>query len=178
MNDIEAVNLAISGRKEGFAAIFANHSSFLFTHALRILKNAQCAEDAVQDAFAAAFAAIGNFRGEARLRTWLYQILYHSAIRLSQRERHQPDIKQIGVSESRTGAIDLQLDVNAVLNCLGERDRAILLMTYWDEMPLKEAAQILEVSENNAKIILFRARNRFAEVWAKNGAKDRSINAV
>lgn len=178
MNDAEALKLAILGREEGFKAIFTSHSSFLFTHAMRILKNRQSAEDAVQETFTAAFNAISSFRGEAKLRTWLYQILYRSSLRLSYRENKTPDFESAGYSESRSGDIDLKHDVDKVLNSLNERDRAILIMTYWDEMPAKEAAQVLEVSENNAKIILFRARSRFAGLWAKTGGKDREKNAM
>lgn len=178
MNDTEAVKLAVQGREDGFRAIFVNHSSFLFTHALRILKNRHQAEDAVQEAFAAAFRAIGNFRGEAKLRTWLYQILYRSALKIVSQKTEQPakDSDKNVVSES--GATELRLDINEVLERLPERDRAILIMTYWDEMPLKETAQVLEVTENNAKIILFRARNRFADLWQQANRKEADSNEM
>ncbi len=172
MNDAEALKLAIRGREEGFRAIFANHGAFLFTHALRILKDHHSAEDAVQETFAAAFRSISNFRGESRLRTWLYQILYHNALRLAGKKLPAPGLVEDAVAaESEAKGIDLKNDVEATLNRLSERDRAILIMTYWDEMPLREAAQLLEINENNAKIILFRARNRFASLWSE-GATD------
>ncbi len=172
MNDAEALKLAIRGREEGFRAIFANHGAFLFTHALRILKDQHSAEDAVQETFAAAFKSIASFRGEARLRTWLYQILYNNALRLAGKKLPAASIiEDAATAKSEIREIDLKNDVEAVLNLLNERDRAILIMTYWDEIPLREAAQLLEVSENNAKIILFRARSRFASLWSE-GATD------
>ncbi len=167
MNDNEALQLAQHGREDGFRAIFANHGGFLFTHALRLLKDRQTAEDAVQEAMASAFRSINAFRGEARLRTWLYQILYHSAMRLAGKRPPLPvEIGELAVSRSASGEIEQKNDVEKILDQLSERDRAILIITYWDELPLKEAAQILEISENNAKIVLFRARNRFASLWS------------
>ncbi len=174
MNDAEAIKLALHGREEGFRAIFANHSAFLFTHALRILKDRLHAEDAVQETFSAAFRALGSFRGEARLRTWLYQILYRNAIRLA--GRNQRTLPLVAEPPDKAGDfpdLEQKSDVESILDQLGERDRAILIMTYWDEMPLSEAAEVLEVCENNAKIILFRARKRFAGLWsAANRGKD------
>lgn len=178
MNDAEAVKSAINGREEGYRAIFANHSAFLFTHALRILRNRQGAEDAVQETFSAAFRSIAAFRGEARLRTWLYQILYRSSLRIASRETASPSTETAAAGKSHADRVDLKLDVDSVLAQLNERDRAVLIMTYWDEMPLKEAAEILEVSENNAKIILFRARRKFARLWGQNGGKEQENNEV
>ena len=181
MNDAEALKLAIQGREDGFRAIFAGHSAFMFTHALRLLKDRQLAEDAVQETFTAAFRSIASFRGEARLRTWLYQILYRNAIRLAGKRQPLPPANMLeACQQSETEAVDARNDVGKVLDQLGERDRMILLLTYWDELPLKEAARILEVSENNAKIILFRARSRFASLWSAASAdrKDRENHAV
>jgi len=172
MNDVEAIKSALHGREEGFRAIFANHGDFLFTHALRYLKNQQLAEDAVQETLTAAFRSLASFRGDARLRSWLYKILRNSCLRLITKN---PVPLQILIEPTSSGPaenIELRLDVAEMLDRLPERDRSILLLTYWDELPLKEVAELLEISENNAKIVLFRARKRFAELWQRHGRKE------
>ena len=178
MNDAEAIKLALLGREDGFRGIFANHGDFLFTHALRYLKSRELAEDAVQETLTAAFRSLATFRGDARLRTWLYRILRNNCLRLLSKN---PAARQLIVEPSGKGSeneVEQRLDVAEILNRMPERDRSILLLTYWDELPLKEAAGILEISENNAKIVLFRARKRFAELWQSHGRKEGNTNEV
>lgn len=178
MNDSEAVKLALQGREDGFRGIFANHGDFLFTHALRFLKSRELAEDAVQETMTAAFRSLAAFRGDARLRTWLYSILRNNCLRLIGKN---PAAQQILVEPSGNGSenkVEQRLDVAEILDRMPERDRSILLLTYWDELSLKEAAGILDISENNAKIVLFRARKRFAELWQSHGRKEGNANEV
>ncbi len=178
MNDAEAIKLALQGREDGFRGIFANHGDFLFTHALYFLKSRELAEDAVQETLTAAFRSLATFRGDARLRTWLYRILRNNCLRLISRN---PALQQIIVEpagKSAENEVEQKIDVADILDRLPERDRSILLLTYWDELPLKEAAGILEISENNAKIVLFRARKRFAELWQSHGRKEGNTNEV
>ena len=178
MNDAEAIKLALLGREDGFRGIFANHGDFLFTHALRYLKSRELAEDAVQETLTAAFRSLATFRGDARLRTWLYRILRNNCLRLLSKN---PAARQLIVEPSGKGSeneVEQRLDVAEILNRMPERDRSILLLTYWDELPLKEAAGILDISENNAKIVLFRARKRFAELWQSHGRREGKTNEV
>ncbi|PKL43553.1 MAG: RNA polymerase sigma factor SigM [Candidatus Riflebacteria bacterium HGW-Riflebacteria-2] len=178
MNDAEAIKLALLGREEGFRAIFANHGDFLFTHALRFLRNRELAEDAVQETLTAAFRSLATFRGDARLRTWLYRILRNNCLRLIGKNPVAQPILVEPAGNNAATTVEQRLDVAEILDRLAERDRSILLLTYWDELPLKEASDILEISENNAKIVLFRARKRFAELWQRHGRKEGKANEV
>ncbi|PKL39317.1 MAG: hypothetical protein CVV41_21510 [Candidatus Riflebacteria bacterium HGW-Riflebacteria-1] len=178
MNDTEAIKSALNGREEGFRAIFANHGDFLFTHALRYLKNRELSEDAVQETFTAAFRSLASFRGDARLRTWLYRILRNNCMRLLSKNPAPRQSLFEPAGEGQTDSIECRLDVAAILDSMPERDRSILLLTYWDELPLKEVAEILEISENNGKIVLFRARKRFADLWQRHGRKEDTTNAM
>ncbi len=178
MNDSEAIKLALQGREDGFRAIFANHGDFLFTHALRFLKSRELAEDAVQETLTAAFRSLAAFRGDARLRTWLYRILRNNCLRLISKNPAGQQILVEPANKSTINDVEKRLDVAEILDRIPERDRTVLLLSYWDELPLKEAAEILEISENNAKIVLFRARKRFAELWQSLGRKEEIANEM
>ncbi|HQG29136.1 MAG TPA: sigma factor-like helix-turn-helix DNA-binding protein, partial [Candidatus Ozemobacteraceae bacterium] len=58
-----------------------------------------------------------------------------------------------------------RLDVRTVLDRLPSRDRAVLIMAYWDDLTCSEIADVLSTNENHVKILLYRARNRFAGIW-------------
>lgn len=176
MNDAQAIKLALEGRKEGFNAIFANHASCLYTHALRITKNQQTAEDAVQETFTAAWRFLPSFKGESKLRTWLYRILFNNSLKLIKKEK-QPDASSFElVEQSSTNQSLLKIDVARSLDKLPEADRTVLMLAYWDELPIAEIAQILSKSETNVKVMLFRARQKFAKIWdSKKGSESNEM---
>ncbi|GAB6899359.1 RNA polymerase sigma factor [Kineosporia succinea] len=88
-DDAELARRAGLGDREAFAEIFRRHGPALFRYALGMLEgNAADAEDAVQNAWTRVWLRIGTFRGEARLRTWLFAIAAREV--LNQRRRRRP----------------------------------------------------------------------------------------
>jgi len=67
-----------------FAAIYEKHSKPIYYLALRMLGDPSRAEDAAHDVFLKAFCSLDEFRGEAGLRTWLYQITINHCKNLAQ----------------------------------------------------------------------------------------------
>ena len=62
-----------------FELIMRRHNRRLFRVARAILRSDQDAEDALQDAYLAAYRAIGRFRGDAKLATWLTRIVVNES---------------------------------------------------------------------------------------------------
>ncbi|NLI75125.1 MAG: sigma-70 family RNA polymerase sigma factor [Candidatus Riflebacteria bacterium] len=167
MDDREAIDLCRRGRPEGFRVLFDRYAPFLLTLATRMLGDRHLAEDAVQEAFAAAFAGLDGFRGEARVKTWLYTILYRAALRLRDRRRHElpaAELPAVGVA-GHAPAVEDRLAVREVLDRLPDRDREVLVMAYWDDLTCQEIAEVMGLTANHVKVLLFRARERFARSW-------------
>src|SRR5688500_6302442 len=71
-----------------FEAIMRRHNRMLFRTARAILNDDAEAEDALQEAYIKAYGAIGSFRGEAKVSTWLARIVANEALqRLRKRNR-------------------------------------------------------------------------------------------
>lgn len=180
MNDKTAIELAKAGREDGFKAIFENHATYLFTIAFKVLKQKEAAEDAVQSAFDTAFRHIGSFKGNSRLRTWLYTILVRTALKDKLKTNslieYNPDIT--GKIDSSFSKNEKAHDVAIILDLLSEKDRGILIMYYWDDLTVKEIAEILETNSNHVKILLFRARKKFQYYWKSNNSEGELSNEV
>jgi RNA polymerase sigma-70 factor, ECF subfamily len=73
---------------QGFGHILSNGLPSLYRLAYRLLGNAADAEDAVQDALLSAYMHLDQFRGEAKISTWLATIVHNSA-RMQLRKRPQ-----------------------------------------------------------------------------------------
>lgn len=167
MDDREAIDLCRQRRPEGYRALFDRHAPFLLTLGMRMLGDRALAEDAVQETFAAAFAGLDGFRGEARVKTWLYTIFYRTALRmraLRRRETAVAELPPVGIA-SHAGTVETRLSVKEVLDRLPERDREVLVMAYWDDLTCQEIAEVMGLTPNHVKVLLFRARARFAQAW-------------
>ena len=178
MNDAEAIKMALNGREEGYNAIFANHSSYLFTHALRFTGNRETAQDVVQEAFNDAFRFLPSFKGQSALRTWLYKILYHKVLKTTGKKTSPALPDHLGETDKSFDRVEKSIDTSRILEMLGEKDRTILILAYWDELKLEEIADILEISLSNAKVSLFRARQKFAHYWHEISQKGEMANEL
>jgi len=169
MNDGEAISLCLKKRPEGYRALFERYSPFLLAVAFRMLKDRHLAEDALQETFSAAFAGLSRFRGEARLKTWLYTILYRAVLKLREKRKMEiptDELPQAG-NPGHANSVETRLAVKDVLDRLPERDRLVLVMSYWDDLSCQEIAEVMGVTANHVKILLFRARDRFSQAWPR-----------
>lgn len=63
-----------------FTEIVEQYSDLAYSVAFRMLRNADDAEDAVQEAYISAFKALPNFKGQSKLSTWLYRIVVNACL--------------------------------------------------------------------------------------------------
>lgn len=91
MDDMTAIAQCQAGDAEAFRHLVERYQAEAMGHALAILANREDAADAVQEAFVAAFRALGRFEAGRRFYPWLYTILRHRCFKVaSRRPRTQP----------------------------------------------------------------------------------------
>ena len=66
--------------EQQFTGIVEQYSDLAYSVAFRMLRNAEDAEDAVQEAYISAYKALPNFKGESKLSTWLYRIVVNACL--------------------------------------------------------------------------------------------------
>src|SRR5574340_1040145 len=81
LTDAEIAGRIASGDMVALQQLMRRHNQTLYRTARSILKDDAEAEDAVQEAYVLAYRAMGRFRGDAKLSTWLIRIAVHVAIR-------------------------------------------------------------------------------------------------
>ena len=178
MTDEEALQLARQGREEGFRALYDRYSGSLYRLALSLLRDRALAEDALQEALTSGFRSLSTFRGDCRLKTWFYRIVYHASLRQKKCRQNEisvdvlPEEMGTGMEPGRESSVENRLDVETILNRMPEKDRYLLVMAYWDDLSGLEIAEILGINANHVKILLFRARARFAQLWGKREATE------
>ncbi len=152
-----------------FEQVVAEYADRLYSIALRITASPPDAEDVVQEAFVSAYRHLGQYRGEAEPRTWLYRITVNAALRrLRDRPPHEyldelpetaePPQDWVGRTRDPAVAAELRDQLETALHDLGPDLRAAVILRDVEGLSAREAAQVLEISEAALKSRLHRAR--------------------
>lgn len=179
--DAELASRAAGGDAPAFEAIMRRHNRLLFRTARAILKSDQEAEDALQDAYLRAWRALGGFRADARLSTWLVRIVANEA--LGRLRRKSADIIpletamtapdhdiQAALSDTPDDRPDsfamraqLRRLLEAHIDLLPDAFRTVFMLRAVEELSVEEVAEVLQIPEATVRTRFFRARSLLRE---------------
>ena len=171
-SDNEIIERMRSGAKHHYAQLVDRYKDRAFSLAVRMLRNPQDAEEAVQDAFIRAYNALNRFEGKARFGTWFYRILYNVCLtRLGKRrdvfqQQDYDDERGYQGIESSSAALDVNAYetknmvefVKKSMEALPEKYQTILSLFYFQDLSHEEIADITQLPIGTIKTHLFRAR--------------------
>ncbi len=165
------INKVLKGNLPSFALLVEKHKGLAYTLALRIAKNHEDAEEIAQDAFLKAYNSLGSFKQESKFSTWLYKIIYNTAISRF-RKKH---IESYSVEESPI-ADSIQIAEEDGLNILHHKERKKIIskaigklkedegvamtLFYLNENSIREIEEITGFTSSNIKILLHRGRKK------------------
>jgi RNA polymerase sigma factor (sigma-70 family) len=144
----------------------SDHYRFLLRSAWAMTGSRAVAEDVVQDCFTSAW----QHRSQAR--PWLFQIMRRSALRhMVPGPLSLDDSEEAASKPAPQGSIDDQLDVVKALTRIAPIHREVLVLFYFDDMPVARMAQALEVAPGTVLSRLARARDALRAAMAPPGAQ-------
>ena len=167
---------AQAGDDEAFAQHFQSHAQALWKTAMGCLRHDADAADVLQETAIKAWRAIPSFDGRSDVATWLTRILLNACFdELRSRRRLVPlpdqamDDAPLSPREPSPDdeAASARLDVHAVIDRLPFNDRTILTLFYVNDLPIRQVAEVLGISEGAVRTRLTRARARFKELYAR-----------
>jgi RNA polymerase sigma-70 factor (ECF subfamily) len=180
LSDIELIEQVLAGNQAAYADLVKRHQRFVFTLAMRFAKSREDAEEIAQDCFVKTYRSLASFQGQSKFTTWLYSIVYTTAMTFLRKKRIDTDsIDDEGTFiqvESQASAYDVNnaenksrsFYLNQAIAQLLPDDAAIITMFYKGELSLEEIAQALGMEANTVKVKLFRARQRLKERLERN----------
>ena len=176
-SDVELARRVARGDTRAFEQIMRRYNRTLFRTARAILRDDGLAEDAVQEAYLRAYGAIGGFRGESKLSTWLIRIVANEAL-----ERRRKDVRRAEVMPISGGdAVDLERPMaedgpqqmaergemrrllEAKIDGLPDSYRAVFVLRALEELSVEETAATLGIPEPTVRSRFFRARGLLRE---------------
>lgn len=156
-----------------FAELYQEHSRAIYYLALRMLGDPSKAEDATHDVFLRAFRSMGDFRGQASWRTWLYRIAINhcSNLRQAWQERHVFPAGDDLLLENAPSPVDSPLRaletkelgerIQKTLDNLPGEYRLLLLLVADQDLSYEEVASLTGQSSDAVRGKLHRARKAF-----------------
>jgi RNA polymerase sigma-70 factor (ECF subfamily) len=182
-DDAGLIERVAAGDRRAFAVLVERHHAPLYRYLVGVARDAAAAEDALQDAFAAAWRKASTFRGASSGRTWLYTLARNALAHRYRRHENRPDVAEslealggaAGWGEPSSGdrvlaALEDRDRVQKALARLSPDDREVLALLDVEELSAKEAAEALGIGVGALKSRLHRARLRLLAELGKEEA--------
>ena len=181
-DDVELLRLTGAGDRRAFAVFMDRHVDSVHRFLRSLGASPEDAEDALQDAFVAAWRSAGSFRGAASARSWLFTIARNALRRQHRRRVGEPaateSLEELG---ARAGwgsgftferVLEARDEVEWALRQLPVDEREAVALRDLEGFSGAEAADALGVSVASMKSRLHRGRLRLMSVLRDEGGED------
>lgn len=163
------IDRILAGDRNLYTTLVDKYKSYAYTLAMKVLENRPDAEEAAQDAFIKAFHYLKGFNKQAKFSTWLYRIVFNTAI--SYKRKRKPAFQSIENSiveyseraDQKTEQDDKQIFLMKAMDKLNEADRLAIQLFYIKEFSMEEVAAMMGQNVNTIKVRIHRARLRLAD---------------
>jgi len=172
MDELALVRLAKNGDKEALKALFEENKRKIFALAFQYTKNAEDAEDILQETFIKAYRFLDkfDFQNGVSFSPWLYRIGINCSIDYLRRHRKDRDKNSEFESLENISSDDANSDpehirhskeirekIDHALNKLSGKQRMVFILRHYQQLSTKEIADYMSTSEGSVKTQLFRA---------------------
>ncbi|MBI3974814.1 MAG: RNA polymerase sigma factor [Armatimonadetes bacterium] len=168
------------GEESAFTALVIKYRETVYRIARRMVANHEDGADVTQEVFIRVHRALPRFDGRSQLRTWLYRITVNLCLDFQERRnRHSwvelEEVVQEAPAETgpvaRVEAQAVRQAVAQAVESLPARQRAMVTLRLYQDLPYGEIAKICGCSEGTVKATMFAAlrklRGLLAEEWSE-----------
>ncbi len=151
-----------------FTILYQRYARKVFGKCYSMLMDDGLARDATQDIFIKILMNLTKFNEQSSFSTWIYSITYNFCIDLIRKKKkvqviYTEDVSKVknDVDDDIPNSVILEMKqdrLSKVLDAIPPGDKAILLMKYIDDMPIKDIAEILDKTESAIKMQIMRAK--------------------
>ena len=173
LSDDEVVARVLAGETSIFEIVIRRYNQRLYRVARAILRNDGEAEDVMQDAYVRAYEHLDQFAGRAKFSTWLTRIAVHEALARQRRGNRYQELEPMSESdgdpmdgfasmaltpEEQVSNSEIRSLLEKAVEKLPDAYRTVFVLRDIEEMSTTDTANALEISEENVKVRLHRAR--------------------
>ena len=172
LTDEQLVELAVSEDAEAFGEIVRRWERKIFALCFGMLGREDDAGDAAQEAFIAAYRNLANFRGEAKVSSWLHRIAVNQCLTIKRRQKSRAEdyvVDEDGAEERTfvasphlspartTEKVERMNLVRQAVGALPSDLRQVVVMKEFEEMTFQEISETLDLPLSTVKSRLYTA---------------------
>ena len=166
--------------KAEIARLVDIHSTQIYRLALKMLSNAQDAEDVLQNTFLKAIQALPKFEGRSSISTWLYRIAVNEALMIIRKRKPEIDFKLdeeddddfslanftdwCCLPEKELMSSEAESHLDEAIQQLSEKLRLVFILRDIEKLSIQETSKALDITETSVKTRLLRARLKMREM--------------
>lgn len=172
ITDTVLISSALAGEDKAFTVLMRRYKAPIYRFALRHLGDEDDAEDAVQDAFIAAYNSLHRFNPKYRFSTWIFQITLNKCRDIGRKrktrafmQRLTPFVENTIASDGGADSPETQHQSRAALSQLKDQIAQLpdtlkpaFILCALEEKSHKEASEILRLSPKAVELRVYRAR--------------------
>ncbi|HPR32458.1 MAG TPA: RNA polymerase sigma factor [Prolixibacteraceae bacterium] len=184
MNELKPIPLSdeeiIAQLKTGnnsrlFEQIYTRYHRKVYDKCLSLVKSKTLAKELTEEIFSKTYEKIPGFRNLSSFSSWLYSLTYNYCIDYLRYKKklHYPEWNRANeipeiIDESEENLHEINYDnLMEIFEKIHPEEKALLLMKYQDNLPMKQIAHSLRISEDATKMRLKRARARVVYLYKK-----------
>ena len=175
LTDKQLIDIIVNEKKiDLYEILYQRHNKKVLDKCYSILKNKKMAEEFALEIFSKVYEKINTFRGNSSFSSWLYAITYNQCIEYLRHNKrlHYPEWNRNNQLPDVIDEINEE-DINGirydrlvkVLEMIHPEEKALLLMKYQDNIPVKLIQSTFRISESAAKMRIKRARARVVHIY-------------
>lgn len=172
-SDSDLVQEVRDGKRQAFTELMRRYQERVYWVARRIVGNHADADDVVQETFVKAYLALGDFRGDSSFFTWIYRIAVNHSLNTVRKRQVMNYLRESELLSALLPSDDdpsagvereeLAGAVQRAVATLPEKQRAVFVMRYYDELSYGEIAKVLKTSVGGLKANYFHALRKVQE---------------
>ena len=170
-SDIYYIEKVLNNDVSAYTTLVDKHKNMVFTIALRIIRNKEDAEEIAQDVFVKGYQSLKSFKKESKFSTWLYRIVYNTAISKLRKKQlittsldsnvvENFSLDEIKEDVNRLDYDEQRIIINKIIEKLNPEESTLLSLFYFKENSTEEISEIMGMSKANVKVKLHRIRKR------------------
>jgi RNA polymerase sigma-70 factor (ECF subfamily) len=173
LSDEEVVARVLAGETAMFEIVMRRYNQRLYRVARAILRNDSEAEDVMQDAYVRVYEHLDQFAGRAKFSTWMTRIAVHEALARQRRGNRYQELEPMAGREGdpmdrfaslgpdpeqQASNSEIRSLLEEAVETLPDAYRTVFMLRHVENLSTTEAADALEITEENVKVRLHRAK--------------------
>ena len=185
MDDFELIHRILAGNQSDFSILIHKYETNVFRTAIGFLHNKEDAEEITQDVFVKVYQSLSSYNGKAAFSTWLYRITVNSSLNYLRKKKRKgfwvslSELVQLPSKDKQPETIiterSEQTIIQQAMDSLPDKQRQAFVLSKYEELPQRQVAEIMQISEGAVEQLIQRAKNNLKNKLEKTFLRHRKI---